>query len=118
MILSLFLMMLLILSIGCESSQPPVVETLPPPPVINGTASMLISLTPRLPEPPMFPKSLNWGYDSGKCLYTLDEAGVNAILEFRDNLYGSKETRGYLYDIETYKKQVSVIHSRIRELGL
>ena len=89
--------------IGCVSKAPSG--------TIDGTAYMLLTTIPERPTPPEFPSRLNWGYQDS--LYTLDEAGAQRILEFRDKNY-----LDFCYDLETWKMQFDAVRKRISELNL
>lgn len=86
--------------------------------VSNGTASLIVGQLPDMPDPPQFPMGLNWGWSEELSLYTLDDEGVDALLIFRDELYGSRDTCGYLFDLETWQIQHSIVIDRIVKLGL
>lgn len=86
--------------------------------VMPGTATLLLSTLPSPPAPPEFPDGLDWGYDPVTGRYTLDEAGVDELLDFRDNRYGTEDTRGYRYDLATYGMLRDRVYERVAELGL
>lgn len=100
---SLLLILAVLLLIGCVSKTPTG--------TIDGTAYMLLTTVPELPTPPAFPDKLNWGYQEP--LYTLDEAGAQKILQFRDKNY-----LDFCYDLETWKMQFDAVKKRISELNL
>lgn len=100
---SLLLILVVLLLTGCVSKAPSR--------TIDGTAYMLLTTVPDLPTPPEFPSGLNWGYQEP--LYTLDEAGAQRILEFRDKNY-----LDFCYDLETWEMQFDVVKKRISELNL
>lgn len=79
----------------------------------EGTASMLLSLRPDVPVLPDFPLNLAWGYCDSSGLYTLDEEGVDRLLDYRDNAL-----RRYREDWSLYEIQLDTIVERITELGL
>lgn len=99
---------------ACASSAP-IAE---PPETIDGMATILMSLVPEMPESPLFPSALDWNYSEELELYTLNEAGVDRILDFRDNLYGSVDTRGYLFKLEIWRLQLEAVKAKMLELGL
>ena len=82
-------------------------------PTTEGTATMLLSLRPDLPVLPEFPLNLNWDYDENSDLYTLDEKGVDALLNYRDNTI-----ENYKRELELYESQMAVIENEIRSLNL
>lgn len=100
---SLLLILVALLLTGCVSKAPTG--------TIDGTAYMLLTTVPDLPTPPEFPSGLNWGYQDP--LYTLDEAGAQRILEFRDKIY-----LDFCYDLETWEMQFEAVKKRISELNL
>lgn len=100
---SLLLILAVLLLVGCVSKAPTG--------TIDGTAYMLLTTVPELPTPPEFPSGLNWGYQDP--LYTLDEAGAQKILEFRDESY-----LNFCYDLETWEMQFDAVKKRISELNL
>lgn len=100
---SLLLILMVPLLIGCVSKAPTG--------TIDGTAYMLLTTVPELPTPPTFPDKLNWGYQEP--LYTLDEAGAQKILQFRDKNY-----LDFCYDLETWEMQFDAVKKRISELNL
>lgn len=100
---SLLLILVALLLTGCVSKAPTG--------TIDGTAYMLLTTVPDLPTPPEFPSGLNWGYQDP--LYTLDEAGAQKILQFRDKNY-----LDFCYDLETWKMQFEAVKKRISELNL
>lgn len=85
---------------------------------MRGTASLILAAAPDVPEAPAFPTGLDWGYDAATGRFTLDEAGADRLLEFRDEAYGSSDTCGYLFDVETYKRQLAAVFDKIISLGL
>lgn len=112
MMLLLLLPMTLTGLLGCASSGRSDGE------VIDGTATLLLLQIPPMPEAPEFPTGLDWGYDTETGLFTLDGTGVDILLDFRDNLYGETDTRGFLFELETWRLQYDSVVDRIVELGL
>lgn len=100
---SLLLILVVILLTGCVSKAPTG--------TIDGTTYMLLTTVPELPTPPEFPSGLNWGYQDP--LYTLDEAGAQKILQFRDKNY-----LDFCYDLETWEMQFDAVRKRISELNI
>lgn len=100
---------LLVVSLTACVSKPVVIEE--PKEVVDGAATLLLLTLPEIPAPPSFPMGLNWGYSDG--LYTLDEEGVDRLLNFRDNEYTS-----YVYDVETWQMQLDVVKEKIKSLNL
>lgn len=74
---------------------------------------MLVSMLPALPSFPEFPLDLDWQYDEASGRYTLDEAGADQILDYRDNTLEQ-----YRFRLEVYQKEVDSISSHIEELNL
>lgn len=57
-----------------------------------------------LPDPPVIPEfpQLKWAYSEGR--YSIDEADVDKLLDFRDNALPQ-----YRYEVEVYTAQVDAI---------
>lgn len=82
-------------------------------PYQEGTATLILSAVPSLPNVPEFPLSMDWDYNKDLGLYTLPERDVDRLLDYRDNLIPM-----YLAQMNLYEEELLSIIDRISGMNL
>ena len=84
----------LIVSIGCTTTEPRTVQD-------NTYKEVLLDMIPALPEPPQFPV-LHWSYSGG--LYSINEEDVDKLLD-----YGENRLPRFRWELDQYQKSLDSI---------